>query len=579
MATPVVPEGFTLDSENIPEGFVLDEPDQTTGDLAKGSMQSLLKGATLGFSDEIQSVIAAAVASPFVSDKDFGQLMIDARTSFREEDAEFKEKNPVLSTGLEIAGGVGTGVAGLVKATGLGSAALIGGAEGAIAGAGLADEDELFSKETAVSTAIGTGVGVTAGVALPILAGIAVKGAKSLIGKAKDLFTPKSEIKQKIIDQIDLGEGIETKFGKYLINGAGKIKNDPSGLFAKSIRQGFDPGSLAMLRGATATDRSKVLRMVDIIERGKGNKRFAALNRSGDVVGDTLLDSVKYLKSVNKKAGRDINRIAKKELKGKDVDLSEPTREFAEALDSFGIKITNENGVIKVNFDELTLAPGDRGPTKEIIRQMARLQKQGPIDAAKAHEMKKIIDRNVTFGKDVPGGLGGDAERVLRNFRSGIDDALDSAFPNYNKANTTYSDTIRALDALQDAAGRKLDLAGPSADKALGKKLRSLLSNNLGRENMFDAVVEISEISRKYGATFDDDIVTQVIWANELEEIFKTAPATGFKGQITRAAKEAEKGRTAVGTAVDIAQSVEDVAFGKSEQEAFDVIKLFLKEN
>ena len=73
----------------VPEPFEVKEPDQS---FAGGASQSLLQGATLGFSDEIQSVIAATVAAPFVSDKTFGQLMTDARASFREENERFKEE-------------------------------------------------------------------------------------------------------------------------------------------------------------------------------------------------------------------------------------------------------------------------------------------------------------------------------------------------------------------------------------------------------------------------------------------------------------------------------------------------------
>lgn len=123
--------------------------------FTEGASQSLLQGATLGFSDEIQSVIAAAVAAPFISDKTFGQIVTDARASFRAEQEKFSEENPKTSLGLEIAGGLTTGGLGLGKsvvgqtlkaatAKGVGAGAAIG----TTAGAGFADEEDFFSQDT-----------------------------------------------------------------------------------------------------------------------------------------------------------------------------------------------------------------------------------------------------------------------------------------------------------------------------------------------------------------------------------------------------------------------------------------------
>ena len=96
-----------------PEGFATTGMDLSSKpseqSFAGGAAQQFLQGATLGFSDEIQATIAALVSAPFISDKTFGQIMADARQSFREENQQFQEKNPLLSTGLQVAGGLTTG--------------------------------------------------------------------------------------------------------------------------------------------------------------------------------------------------------------------------------------------------------------------------------------------------------------------------------------------------------------------------------------------------------------------------------------------------------------------------------------
>lgn len=173
-------------------GSDISEDDFTTDqNPILGGLQSVLQGATLGFSDEIQAFFAAATTAPFVSDKTFGQLMVDARKSLREDQAVFAEKNPRTDLALQLAGGIATGgLLGGVKAAGtktLGQAALqgakIGAAAGTAAGAGFADADDFFSQET-LEEAAKTG---TLGAALGALTPVMIKGmvgAGKLIPKA-----------------------------------------------------------------------------------------------------------------------------------------------------------------------------------------------------------------------------------------------------------------------------------------------------------------------------------------------------------------------------------------------------------
>lgn len=123
--------------------------------LNSGPVQSALQGATLGFSDEIQSFISAAAQSPFIEDKTFTQLMLDARKTLRANNEAFKKENPATALSLEVAGGLATGGLGVARtvvgqglkqatARGLASGATIGTA----AGAGFADEEDFFSQET-----------------------------------------------------------------------------------------------------------------------------------------------------------------------------------------------------------------------------------------------------------------------------------------------------------------------------------------------------------------------------------------------------------------------------------------------
>ena len=120
------------------------------------------------------------------------------------------------------------------------------------------------------------------------------------------------------------------------------------------------------------------------------------------------------------------------------------------------------------------------------------------VDAKTAHKMKRAIDKNISYGKAKAGSISGDAERVLKDFRASLDDALDTTYPAYNAANTAYSETIQALNAFQEVAGRNIDISSPTATKAAGQKMRTILTNFASKQRLIDSVDQIDGVASKY---------------------------------------------------------------------------------
>ena len=377
---------------------------------------------------------------------------------------------------------------------------------------------------------------------------VAPQVARDVIQAGEDVtravFDFQTPAKQRVAELIKEGAGdIDT--AKFLLTETGKVKADK--LANETIKQGFDKAVIATVKTASKADKIKMVKMTNIMERGKRNARFAAENRPSDVVGDTLLDKVKVIRGANLAAGRNIDRAAK-DLKGKEIDISAAVDDFAQSLDNLGVKLVDDGkGGFKPDFELSQLAAGDRGPLKEVIRQM-NIRGAGGVDGFAAHRMKRLIDNNVTFGK-VKTGLSGDAERALKSFRANLDASLDNTFPAYDKVNIAYADTIGALNSIQGALGTKLDLGGAQADKALGTKLRGLLSNNATRVNLLDATKEIESVARKHGAKGKlliegkglgrDDLLNQILFVDELDSRFGPVARTSFQGQIKQAFTDA----------------------------------------
>lgn len=365
----------------------------------------------------------------------------------------------------------------------------------------------------------------------------------SVIKTIKEIFpeSKQSPLKEEIKRLIS-EDATDNKTAKFILDGQGKVKADP--VARESIKQGFDEGVIAAVKGSTPKDRSIMLRMVEILKKGKANKRFAAENRPTDIVGDSVLARFKSVVSSNREAGKRLEKIAQS-LKGKSVNFDTAVSGFLDDLEGIGVKVGDD---LKPNFSGSDIE-GLAAPENIIKRIVKRMTSGQNIDAHDVHRMKKFIDEQVTFGKTAEG-LGGKTEGILKSLRRNLDQALDSKFAKYNEVNTKFADTITALDGFKDAAGAKFNPLSDNADKFVGTLSRRLLSNVQSRVALIDSLNEMQKVAIKYGAKFDDDILTQAMFADELARMFGSAATTSFEGGIEKGVQTAIKGKAGV---VDLA--------------------------
>lgn len=396
---------------------------------------------------------------------------------------------------------------------------------------------------------------------------------KDLPEAVSDIFTKQSPTKQKIAEQLKAG-ATDSNLAKYVLKG-GKVATDKTA--TEAIRQGFDEGVISAVKGATPADRNSMLRMVETLKKGKQNALYAMSNRPGDIAGESLLKRVNYVKQANREAGAQLDGVAKS-LKGKTADFQPAIDNFVDSLDAMGVRFTKNNQPIFKGSD----IEGVQG-AERIITQLVNRMKSGKTpDAYDMHRLKRYIDEQVTYGKSAEG-LGGQAERVVKKLRADMDAQLDAAFPEYNKVNTQYADTISAIDDLQSVSGKKLDLFGPNADKSTGVLLRRLMSNAQSRVNLIDAIKSVEGTAKKYGAKFDDDVMAQVLFADELDTVFGPVARTSLRGETAKSAREAAEvatgGRGVTRAVIEKGAEKLEKARGISQEKAFEAIERLLRRN
>ncbi len=430
-------------------------------------------------------------------------------------------------------------------------------------------------------------IGAGAGAAIPEAIGMALgvkavknapKAAQATKETASKVFNYQSPVKQELAKQIQAGS-TDNRLAKYMVNGAGKIKKDKKAI--EAINQGFDKGVVQVAKAASPKDRAKMREMVNIMQRVKNNALEGMEFRPSDVPGKSLVQRVNYVKNVNKQAGSRLDNVAKS-LKGKKVDFSQAVDSFVSKLDDMGVEFDTDLNALFQNssLDGVDSAQRIIKRTIERLKSGGRNGPKSMPDAYDMHILKKFIDENVTYGK-AGEGLKGKTANILKELRHDINESLRAASPEYKKVNTRYADTIEALNMLKDEAGRKIDIFGDNADKALGTQLRRLMSNDKGRINMLEAVNALENTSKKYGAKFSDDIKTQILFADELDAVFKPVARTSLAGETRKAVRsgaEAATGqKTIPGVALEAGEALINKARGVNEEGAFKAIRELLK--
>lgn len=406
--------------------------------------------------------------------------------------------------------------------------------------------------------------------------------AELLQGKNPDIDTAKFKLKPPKVVPSQVGDmpRLEApsaqkaipqgRVGKFIATaGAPKVKADK--VARESIKQGFKEGVVAEIKVASPIDKKKMLKMVNLMEGGKRQALKGFDERPSDVAGDSLASLIKNVHTTNRSAGKRLDVVAKG-LRGK-VDHETAVNSFVSDLAEMGITVSKG---LKLGFKGSDIE-GLAGPIRVISQTFNRLKETKAPSAYDVHRMKKFIDEQVTYGKSAEG-LGGKAEGILKSLRHNLDGLLDKKFPEYDKVNKTYSETIQALNAMQDAAGRKMNFKGPNADKAIGVLMRRLMSKTPSRIPLMDAVKEIKGLAKKYGGPDAGDLRMQALFVDELDVVFGDAARTSFRGEIQSSVKGAANAaiRPADALINTIAKGAEK-ARGINEENAFKAIRKLLE--
>ena len=314
-----------------------------------------------------------------------------------------------------------------------------------------------------------------------------------------------------------------------------KVKADPLGI--EAVRQGFEPGFVSAVKAANPETKAGMKNMLGIMRQIKTNRRRALDTRMTDVTGDAFTSRINFIRDKANEARIDLNKIARVELHGKDINTGPVVQRLTEALDDLDINLVDLSSGKPRPIFKGSMISKDRGSQRVITDLIDLMAEGGKPDALRFHKLKRQLDNMIDFKKKSAGGLSDAGRNVLKNIRSALNESIREVSPRYAKVNDTLSSSLTALDDFQRVSGSLVDVFGPNANKAVGQELRGIMSNRKSRVKLENAVDQMNAVASDLGGVFPDDIKSLAMFANMIEDRFGAVAQTSFKGEIESAIK------------------------------------------
>src|SRR3990167_1145559 len=481
----------------------------------------------------------------------------------------------LAAKGIGLAGKAAARQAAKKTAMGLGSRTLQfakGGAiSGGMAGGGHAIGEGAGAGEVIERTAGGAAGGAAFAAALPgagaaagKVFGGAQKVTKSILGR-KAASVARTAEEKSLLETGAADARIATKALQE-----GRIVTDQPA--KEAVRQGIEEADVSFFKTMTRKDAAKGLQQLDIRQSQLRNRR--ELRRAMDVAGDTFLEKVaKPIQQLNKKAGERLEVVAEK-LKGQKVDPTPAVTQLAGDLEKAGVTAINSR---KLNFKNSAfegLKPVQRTLTDLWIRAN-KIAKTG--DAMLMHRTKRYIDELVEYGAEGKG-LAGNAERISKGFRRGLDTVLDQNFKSYNQVNTVFADTIKQLEEMGVIIGKRFKVGQEFADSRAGLGLRRVLSNTQSRAEVLRILQGMQEVAKKYKINIDEDAISQAQFADILEKIIGSEAPTSLMGQTEKAVGIGAQAITSpIRAGIEATKHVYNITRGVNQENKIKAIREILK--
>ena len=349
-------------------------------------------------------------------------------------------------------------------------------------------------------------------------------------GRIEPTLGKKGEIQRRLTNKVADAETAGHKMER------GKVV--PHTQEAAALKQGWASNIISMLKSRSKTDNSSFREMV-LTAHGISKNKLSA-KRVTDAPGRVFMEPIRNLQRVLKTSGKQIEKIAEKNLAGKTVDTAGAFARFEQKIAELK-GVISEEGALEFGIGSKMWEQSGSAEFLTTVLKKLEHHRANP-DAFGLHEFKQWIYGQVKYAKKSDKGLTDLPEKLAKGLAADINESLKGISKPYDKVNTAYSQARGALDNFQELTGKRVNLVGENADMAVGTKLKNVLKENVNSVPFIDAMTEVVRVSNLYKGNHKFNIKAQMEFAAAAEQMFAAAPENSFVGSIARAASTGPRG-------------------------------------
>lgn len=371
---------------------------------------------------------------------------------------------------------------------------------------------------------------------------------------------------------------------KYKLTDQGGIVKDDLGI--EAVNQGIKEGDVASMKGANATTKKLMLKQLRIKRAIESDQIKGFDQRPAGIAGERVMARFNGIKSKAELLRKKLDKIAEREfspralergeslggLKGLRIDKSLVSDAYFDSLKKLRIPVDRDAlpDPKKIDFSNSLIS--EDGKSQAIIKRLTRiLSKGGDIDASDAHYVKRQIDTMLDFTKTPQSGLSDSGIKMAGKVRKAINETIRRSSPKYAEINDELSAAIKAMNDFDKGLGPSTKVGMEGIESAVGDRLRSLMSNNVKRQELANAVKNLDKQARSLGINFDDQVDRLVLFNQTLDDSFGATARTSLRGDF-----EAGIAGGVKGVALKKLAERFDKIYGVSDKKRFDVLQKIL---
>lgn len=367
--------------------------------------------------------------------------------------------------------------------------------------------DQISKEDVEVVSGIGELIAPTVGV-----------GALGKIAKAPLKDLPVNEMKAMLKDDAAKFSG---ELADVKLSDTGRVVADVTG--AKLVSLGVPRPLVSTVTNANPATKRAMGEMLDILETGSKNKIVAMADRATDVVGDSLVKRLSFLRGKRKALGEQLDDVVKNELNNIQVDMSSVrstlTKEIANKFD-LDVVLNPKGGLDLDGLEKLPVKT--RNQIKQINDILTAQTDTATITGRQAHSLKKILDDFIDEG--VSGAdMSSKVKQSISETRKFINSQLQTASQRYGDINANLAKIINAEEPFKKFSKyRKWDT--DNLKSVIGATVRKLSNDTPSNAALAQSVDMLDDVVKSFGLRLKDEPKAMILFNQDMKKFMGYTP-------------------------------------------------------